>query len=68
MIASTAGNICTSIRESMPIRRPRNRIRLKAYAAAAPISRAPAALPVARMRLFFIQVTNGYWSLDSRVL
>ena len=39
--ASTPGNICTSISSSRPIRRPRNRKRLNAYAAHAPINSAP---------------------------
>ena len=67
MIASTAGNIWTSISPSRPSRRPEKRIRLKAYAAHAPISRAATEFTVARMKLFLIQVTKGYWSLVSSV-
>ena len=61
--ASTAGNICTSISISRPIRRPLNRSRLNANAAAAPISRDRNELMVASMTVLRNQIANGHWVL-----
>ena len=64
---STTGNIWTSSRTSRPIRRPRNRNRLNAKAAAAPIISAAPALTTAIVSVLRNQVANGHWLLVSRV-
>src|SRR6187200_1939032 len=64
-MASTAGNIWTSISSSSPARRPRNRSRLKANAAEAPMIRAPAEVIVVMISELVIHFMKGHWSLLS---
>ena len=49
------------------MRRPRNRSRLNANAAHAPISSAPTELTMAMISVLRIHFGNGYWSLVSSV-
>ena len=58
--ASTPGNICTNMSSSRPVRRPRNRKRLNAYAAHAPISSAPPELTSEMSTELRIHLGNGY--------
>src|SRR5690606_23474172 len=57
--ASTAGNICTSRMKSRPKRRPVQRSREKAYAAAAPRSRVAAVATTQMMSELRYQVQYG---------
>ena len=53
---------------SSPSRRPANRSRLKANAAATPLNSAAKALMKAIAKVLRNQIANGYWSLWSRLV
>src|SRR6478752_6511010 len=66
-MASTAGNICTSISTNRPMRRPRKCKRLNANAAHAPMSKAPNEFTVQMINELPIHFRNGHWSLFNNV-